>query len=731
MPVGGGDIGCNVWVEKGDVFCYLSRSGAFDENNALLKLGRIRLKIFPNPFLDTSFQQTLALNKGYIIIKGNADKSNPVSLKIWVDVFKPVIHFELNAQHPVRAEAAYETWRITDHEWTNDDEMKTSRGYSGAPIKAKVKKDSIVQSTQHVIWYHHNSNESLFDITVKQQGLDSIKHQLWNPLKNLAFGGMLWGNNLQFIKKTSGIYSSSAYEGYAFASIKAAKKHHLQVVLHIDSVNTMDEWIVGLNKICKSAITDNANAATKTEDWWKAFWQRSYIYIQSTGADSVQASQVARNYQLFRYQLGCNAYGKWPSKFNGGLFTYDPVYTHSKYTFTPDFRAWGGGTHTAQNQRLLYWPMLKSGDFEMMQPQFDFYLRALGNAEARTKAYWGHEGAAFTEQMEQFGLPAANEWGWKRPMNAARGVEYNNWLEYLWDTSLEFCQMIIEQQQYTGKDVKAYMPLIESCLIFFDKHYQYQARQRGCQPLDGQGKLIIYPGSANETYKMAYNPTPTIAALQKVLSSLLAMPEEYLSAQKRKYFTDFLKRVPNIAFRERNGFTTIAPAWQYARINNIELSQLYPVYPWGLFGVGKPNLDIAINTWKYGADNQNQKGTVSWHQDAIFCARLGLTNEAKSLTIKKLQNAPRRFPTFWGPGHDWVPDHNWGGSGMIGLQEMLLQTNNETMYLFPAWPKEWNVTFKLHAPYKTIVEGTLTNGKLTSLKVLPETRMKDLQIMLK
>ncbi|RYD72996.1 MAG: hypothetical protein EOP55_17855, partial [Sphingobacteriales bacterium] len=33
MPVGGGDIGLNLWVEKGEVYLYLSRSGTFDENN--------------------------------------------------------------------------------------------------------------------------------------------------------------------------------------------------------------------------------------------------------------------------------------------------------------------------------------------------------------------------------------------------------------------------------------------------------------------------------------------------------------------------------------------------------------------------------------------------------------------------------------------------------------------------------------------------------------------------
>ena len=36
MPCGGGDIGMNVWVEKGDILFYVSKSGCFDENNTLL-----------------------------------------------------------------------------------------------------------------------------------------------------------------------------------------------------------------------------------------------------------------------------------------------------------------------------------------------------------------------------------------------------------------------------------------------------------------------------------------------------------------------------------------------------------------------------------------------------------------------------------------------------------------------------------------------------------------------
>ena len=120
-------------------------------------------------------------------------------------------------------------------------------------------------------------------------------------------------------------------------------------------------------------------AKSRTEQWWQRFWQRSWI--ESEG----KAAEVARNYTLFRYMLGCNRVGSDPTKFNGGLFTFDPEYVVAEQRFTPDYRNWGGGTMTAQNQRLVYWPMLRSGDFDLMTVEFDFYERMRANAELRSR----------------------------------------------------------------------------------------------------------------------------------------------------------------------------------------------------------------------------------------------------------------------------------------------------------------------------------------------------------
>jgi hypothetical protein len=428
--------------------------------------------------------------------------------------------------------------------------------------------------------------------------------------------------------------------------------------------------------------------------------------------------------------LACNAFGDWPTKFNGGLFTYDPVFTNENRAFTPDFRNWSGGTFTAQNQRLVHFPMFKSGDFDLVKPQIDFYLRLLKNAELRSQHYWGHAGASFTEQIETFGLPNPSEYGWKRPETYDPGMEYNAWLEYQWDTALEICEMALLLNRYTGMDISEYIPLIESCLIFFDEHYQYLASQRGIRVLDGNGHLVLYPGSACETYKMATNAVSTIAALQEVSKGLLQLPVIASDSTKRAHWEGFLKRLPPMLYREVDGHTMIAPAKMWERINNTEVPQLYPVYPWRLFGVGKPDLDVAINTYLHDPDALKFRGHASWKQDVIWAACLGLTDEAVRLLKLKLGDSGRRFPAFWGPGFDWEPDHNWGGSGMIGLQEMLLQTNGDTILLFPAWPKEWDVHFRLHAPNNTVVEAGVKEGKVVIYNVTPINRRNDIQIQL-
>lgn len=744
MPCGGGDIGMNIWVEEGDILFYLSRSGTFDENNCQLKQGRFRIRLFPSPFKDAKdFRQELKLKDGYVEVS-----AGDTQIQLWADVYHPVVHVEITNAQPLRTEVSYENWRYKERMIRKGEGQQCS--YKWAPPKGAVttadfvslsskrKLPGMTKKENLLLFYHRNPEQTVFDIVVAQQGMENVKSQMMNPLKHLTFGGYLFGDNLEYTGTTDNIYAGTDYRAWNFRSSKVSRKEQFCIVLHTEQTATVEQWeqdlqinlqrIAPQGKISSKIVSQDKK---QTRLWWNAFWQRSFIEPigDTENKNDSDIKEITRNYTLFRYMLGCNAYGSVPTKFNGGLFTFDPCHIDEKQAFTPDYRKWGGGTMTAQNQRLVYWPMLKSGDFDMMSSQFDFYNRMLKNAELRTQVYWQHNGACFCEQIENYGLPNPAEYGFKRPEWFDKGVEYNAWLEYEWDTILEFCQMILETKNYTNADITPYLPLIESSLTFFDEHYRQLASRRGRKALDGNGQLVLFPGSACETYKMTNNASSTIAALRTVLENygkkdemlktIPPIPLRYIEIK------DSLNPTASPELKQ-----TISPAVSWERINNVETPQLYPVFPWRIYGVGKENLELARNTYFYDPEAIKFRSHVGWKQDNIWAACLGLTEEAKRLTLAKLSNGPHRFPAFWGPGYDWTPDHNWGGSGMIGLQEMLLQTNGEQILLFPAWSKEWDIHFKLHAPGETTVEATLKDGKVTDLKVLPESRKKDIIIMI-
>jgi hypothetical protein len=120
MPVGGCDMGLNIWVEDGDVLFYAQKSGCFSENNEYFKLGRVRIKLNPNPFTqDAEFRQELKLKEGYVEISAS-NKNVQANVSVWVETKRSVAHVDVEASQAVSVEAQYESWRTEDFELSKD-----------------------------------------------------------------------------------------------------------------------------------------------------------------------------------------------------------------------------------------------------------------------------------------------------------------------------------------------------------------------------------------------------------------------------------------------------------------------------------------------------------------------------------------------------------------------------------------------------------------------------------
>lgn len=76
--------------------------------------------------------------------------------------------------------------------------------------------------------------------------MNEVKSQMMNPLKNLTFGGTLFGENLEFAGTADDVYAGTDYRAWKFRSSKAARKEHICIVLHTDQTETIEEWEQGL-----------------------------------------------------------------------------------------------------------------------------------------------------------------------------------------------------------------------------------------------------------------------------------------------------------------------------------------------------------------------------------------------------------------------------------------------------------------------------------------------------
>ena len=295
----------------------------------------------------------------------------------------------------------------------------------------------------------------------------------------------------------------------------------------------------------------------------------------------------------------------------------------------------------------------------------------------------------------------------------------NPYIRYYWQGGLELSLMMLDYYNFTRNDVflkETLLPIVSEIIHFYDVHWGR----------DKNGKILFDPAMALETYNTAVNPLPEIVGIKKVCTELLRLPSNTASRKQKNQWKRIIGELPEIPTRELNGEKLLAPAQKYSGKQNVENPELYAIFPYRVYGIGKPDLELARNTF----ENRAIKETGGWQQNAIKAACLGLEDEAATLMGLNFNtsNKAYRFPAMWGPNYDWTPDQDHGSVAMIALQKMLVQYDGDDIYLLPAWPKKWEVKFKLHAPGNTILEGYVKNGVLENITTYPKIREKNITL---
>ncbi len=708
MPLGNGTSGALVSVvENGHIWISIRHVDAWSEAHRLLKLGDIEITVTPNPF-ETEFKQELKINQGAISLEG----ANGFKSKIWIDANNEVIHLENNSDEKFRVEAKLHSWR-TEPKTVRETNMK------GVPGGIEESADVIVENEKALVWYHRNIGAKMFEWTIKSLEIP-MQENIQDVLENRTFGAWVTGDEMTSKSKTE-------------VSSKAAKQNHIKIYTLVKQAESADNWLAEI----ENTATQKTNHTTNWKNhrnWWNNFWNKSYIHISGTP----DAETTSAGYAYAMYLNAMAGKGEFPIIWNGSMFapalSEVPQRNHTgfKYFDDPDHRSWGN-LMLHQNVRLPFYSMNAAGQFDYTQTFIDLYMRGFPIMKDHTKAVFGHEGTVIRESTTLWGVIAPGVYGVNRE-GLEPGKQESVWHQTHWNAGLEVAWYLSEHYDYTQNEKFAtdtLIPFVSEVVKFFDVHWPHR-----------DGKLYFPDVHCLESFRKVDNPMPFIAGLMCVIERLLALPEDLTTEADRKYWKEVLARVPEIPTWEYNGKTILANAevMKSPKVN-VEVSELYSVFPFHIFGIGKPNLALAKLTY------QNRSTLITegrfknpgwapghirggWHPESIMAAMVGLTDSVKMEVIWALHSPvpEQRFPGFFKSTHDGVPDVQHSSVAATALQRMLLQDVGDKIIIMPAWPNDWNCDFKLFAKQNTIVGGKVELGKLVKLKVTPEHRKEDVYI---
>ena len=713
MPLGNGETSLNVWVEgNGDLLFYIGRSDAESEGNLNLKLGRVRVKLTPNPFATgLPFNQTLDLATGRILITAG-NLGSETRLQVWVDANHPVIRVTGDSDTPVSVESSYEM---------------NLRGLnaSAAAIADAHQGDYVLNDASSAVTFYHRNRASAYQANLSAEGLTQSLANIQDPIMNRTFGGRMSG---------VGMIRSGAQ--------KIVKSNtttlDLAIDVHAGVYPAAANWKADLDALATArGYRSPAADLTAHQSWWSAFWNRSYLHLGGTGDE---ARRISKYYAHQRFINACTVRGRYPTPFNGSTLTMDRPAGYPSYFGTgnsaqnADYRDWNGLRIFWQNTRHIYWPLLASGDYDMTESVARVARDILPICRERARVRENNPGMLL---FEGIGVGGDTVFGNNVPehLNEHRGG--------MTDVAILLADIYDHTRDETFF-TDTYLPWADDVVKFFEHKFPNR---------DASGKMLLSPSAAVETYKNSTNPSTEVGPLRRILADLLRLDPGTLTSAQRARYQGLLDIMPEPPLKTllNQPMLGIYQTGDPGR-SLIETPSLYSVWPSRLSGLGRQSWlaagrrDIASRMFGFDGTESNSNPTYEsggWLYTPTVAAQLNLPQQAKFYALRNFLNpipdtvgngtvvlsnpypGKPRFHAFWESRFDYIPDQCHGGSTTIGLQHMVVQSHGDKIYLLPAWPEEWDLNFKVHAAQNTVLEGVYQNGVLQSLTVTPPSRAAD------
>jgi alpha-L-fucosidase 2 len=430
--------------------------------------------------------------------------------------------------------------------------------------------------------------------------------------------------------------------------------------------------------------------------WWQDFWSKSTLHIP----DSVLENQWYREI----YKFGS------ASRKGAPPITLQAVWTADNGSLPP----WKGDFHNDLNTELSYWPGYSSNHMEESEVFTDWIQLNQKQAREYTTTY--------------FKCPGLNYPG----VSTLTGNPMGGWIQYALSptTSAWLAQYFYETWKF-GQDTsflrKTGYPYLHEVAVFLDNITIREGRQKRL-PLSSSPEMG--DNSNNAWHKQLTNFD--LALIRSIYSEAYEMARSLGKDADALYWLRDLSSWPPLAL-DKDKSLMIANELPYT-FSHRHFSHLMAIFPLGLIDnlKGKNDMEIISSS----LHNLEKAGTSEWCGYSYawlgnLYARAGRGEDAAEAlrTFATCFCLPNSFHVNGDQSktgksnftyHPFTLEGNFACAS--GIQEMLLQSQNDIIRVFPAVPASWkNISFhNLRARGAFLISAIKTDGKITEIRIYPE-----------
>ncbi len=407
-------------------------------------------------------------------------------------------------------------------------------------------------------------------------------------------------------------------------------------------------------------------------DWWSAFWARSFIEIPG--------KEIEKHWYAALYALGsCSRAGKVAPGLWGNWLTTD----------TPN---WHGDFHLNYNFQAPYYLAYGTNHADLSLPFYQAVLESMDNGRAMAQRH-GWKGVHFPVCIGPWGLsPESPDGDWGQRSNAAYAA-----LNFIWHWQYTQDVDFLRQTAY---------PYLREAAAFWEDYLKLE-----------EGRYVIHNDSIHEGSGPDFNPILSLGLVRALFKNMLVMSAELgVDADKKDKWQDILDRLSAFPLQERNGETVFrysekGMAWCDG--NTLGIQHIFPAGCIGLDSAPKlleisRNMIDAMHRW---TDNN---GFSSWYS---ACARVGYDPNRILEGLRHecdIHSAPNLLLQYGGGGIE-------NCSGFLAVNEMLLQSHEGVIRLFPCWPRELDARFgTLRAVGAFLVSAVLKKEVISGVTLVSE-----------